>query len=83
MKITRITNEIPCPQHLRMVWSNHFPKMQVDESFAVYPEGEEDLALVANRLGAVKRKYEKSLGTKYVTKRTDRGRPGIRVWRIA
>ena len=82
MKISTITNTVPCPQHLRIVWTHHFPKLQVDESFAVYPEGDEDLSLIANRIGATKRKYEKKLGTKYVTKRTDRGRPGIRVWRV-
>lgn len=39
MKIGKITNDIPNPGAIRGVWKKHFPLMQIDDSFAVYPEG--------------------------------------------
>lgn len=82
MKLGKVERDIPYPEMLRGEWNKRFSTMEVGDSFVVNPEGDEDLQLIANRIGSVKRKYEKKLGTKYKTKRTCRLTPGIRIWRI-
>jgi uncharacterized protein YxjI len=81
MKLGNIQHDVPVPTTLRGEWNKRFSTMQIGDSFIVYPEDDEDLQLIANRIGSIRRKYEIKLGTKYITKRTNRLKPGIRIWR--
>jgi len=82
MKMGKLEICVQYPHNYFGFWQELLSTMEVGDSFVVYPEGDEDMHLIANRISAIKRKYEKKLEKKFISRRTIRLKPGMRVWRV-